>query len=174
MYANGYQRIPVCNWDAIGKGAGKRPSIDDWTQFVGVPGWNPAAANTGILTSGLRAIDVDVDDAVKADGIRRLILEHLGPGPIRFRSNSRRFLIPYRAMHGAPKKRTVELGNMPKGEKVEILGDGQQFVTHGIHDTGVPIEWLTASPCDIPRDELIAIRGIGQGPAHPGRRRGQI
>jgi hypothetical protein len=96
------------------------------------------ALNTGILCEGLRIVDVDVDDAAKAAEIERLAQQYLPPGAlIRRRSNSPRFALVYRAAEGAPRKRKIGIG----GRAVEVLGAGQQLVVHGVHSTGVLIEW---------------------------------
>src|SRR5262249_7122622 len=65
------------------------------------------ALNTGILCDGLRPIDIDIDEPSRADEVERLALSMLGPTPIRFRADSARRLLLYRAADGEPGKRTL-------------------------------------------------------------------
>ena len=62
------------------------------------------ALNTGILTDGLRAIDLDIDDKEIASRCRGIIVGRFGEAPIRMRRNSSRCLILYRAAVGEPPK----------------------------------------------------------------------
>ena len=64
------------------------------------------------------------------------------PGVVRFRANSPRLLLLYRAIEKQPRKR------MLKGEKgkIEILGHGQQFVAFGQHPDGAHYEWDAELP----------------------------
>lgn len=162
---NGYQPVPVYGPKARCTKPGKQPAGKNWQNASGLPEWNPNAPNTGILTRGLRAVDIDVDE-LDAAGILNLTLARLGPALIRVRSNSGRALLLYQAAEGEPSKRVIELDKKPPpapGErpphidKVEILGNGQQFVSHGIHETGAPLEWPASSPFDTPRAELTTI-----------------
>ena len=58
---------------------------------------------------------------------------------IRTRSNSARFLVVYR---GTGKKRVITTD----AGKVEILGQGNQFVAYGQHETGVDLDWFEDEP----------------------------
>ena len=150
LIKNDYQPVPV-----VGPvQGGKRPVGANWQHTVGMTDWRPDAPNTGILARGHRVIDNDVDDPIKAAAIDAMIAEDLGPAPIRQRANSPRTLRLYRAAVGAPGKRIVPLGGH---QKVEVLGNGQQFVVHGVHPSGARLEWRDASPFDTPRDELTAV-----------------
>lgn len=100
------------------------------------------ALNTGILSDGLRAIDIDVDDIDAARQCRALVLERFGEAPIRYRNNSPRCLILYRAESGTPSKVAI----VGKLGKVEALGRGQQFVAFGTHPSGADLEWFPDSP----------------------------
>lgn len=160
LFANGYQPVPVVGPDR----GGKASLVDGWRKITGVPPWSSKMPNTGINCSGLRVIDIDVDE-LDALGVRALIFERLGPAPMRTRENSSRAALFYRAAEGKPGKREVVLDKKPPprlGEKqhvdkVEVLGDGQQVVAYGTHETWVPLEWPDASPLDTPRDELTAV-----------------
>ena len=114
------------------------------------------ALNTGIRSDGLRPIDIDVDDPARADKIRELALRMLGAAPVRWRENSSRVLLLYRAAEGEPKKRTIMSKTFKsadgKFEKVEVLGRGQQFVAYGTHPTGVELRWEPEPPHRIFRE----------------------
>jgi hypothetical protein len=62
-----------------------------------------------------------------------------------------------------PKKLLLYRTDMPlseitvgqKGCQIEFLGQGQQFVAYGIHETtGKPYEWPTDTPVDTPVSDL--------------------
>lgn len=160
LWAMGYRPVAVYGLEARGSSPGKRPSGEDWTgrarrnppEAANVPPKNDAL-NTGILCDGLRAVDIDIDNAETADAVARLATDILGSAPIRFRSNSPRRLILYRAAEGEPPKRAV-LG--AKG-KVEILGRGQQFVAFGIHESSVEYCWNPPNFIDIHASNLNAV-----------------
>ncbi len=93
--------------------------------------------NTGLLCSGLRVIDVDVEDEKQAHEIEETAQRIIGSiGPKRYRDNSNKFAIVYRAKSGKPKKRLN--GN----RKVEVLGEGQQLIVDGLHPSNFPYVWL--------------------------------
>ena len=122
---NGFKLVAVKTGD-------KRPVANGWTAGQSVEELIPARLgehNTGILTAGMRAVDVDVDEPEKAAACERVVKAKLGSTITRFRSNSSRVLLLYRAAEGEPKK-TVVSGS---AGKVEVLGAGQHFVAHGIH-----------------------------------------
>jgi hypothetical protein len=86
----------------------------------------------------VRAIDIDVPDPAKADAIELLILNTLDGIvlPKRYRENSGKRLLGFR-FDGLMPKRVIPVD----GGIVEFLGDGQQFVASGSHDSGVPYLW---------------------------------
>jgi hypothetical protein len=168
---NGWAQVRVHSpWSrgARPESRGKQPVGRDWQVQKNDPELqNPRSwsANTGIRTAGLRLFDIDVDDPSTVDEIvaaiaqtARIDLEDL---MIRRRSNSPRVSILFRASEGTPKKRVLS-GRDKKGcpGKVEVLGDGQQFVAHGWHasclDGSARITWQS-SPADTPRDQVAAI-----------------
>jgi hypothetical protein len=113
----------------------------------------PHALNTGILADALRLIDLDVDDAGLAETVADLVFQMLGEAPTRFRRNSPRRCIAYRAARGEPPKRSI---TGPHG-KVEILGRGQQALAFGRHPSGAELEW-TEAPGAIGVSDLPAVR----------------
>ncbi len=133
ILAHGLQPIAVYT-------RGKRPFGSAWEQTRGAPPFVAAALSTGILCDGIRGIDGDIDDAESAATARRIVLDVLGPSTVvRTRPDSSRFLIVYR---GTGRKRVIKTD----AGKVEILGQGQQFVAYGVHPDGAPFEWLDDEP----------------------------
>ena len=100
------------------------------------------ALNTGILCDGLRALDVDVDDPEIAAAIQALAERQLGITVIRWRRNSSRVLMLYRAAEGEPPKRIL---SGTRG-KLEVLGRGHQFVAYGTHPSGAEYDWDPCGP----------------------------
>lgn len=160
LWSSGYRPVPVYSPEVGGSSPGKRPCGDDWT---GRARQNPPEAaisapkndrlNTGILGDGLRAADIDIDDAETAEAVAGLALRHLGGAPIRVRENSPRRLLLYRAAEGEPSKRII---SGPKG-KIEMLGRGQQFVAFGMHESGVEYRWNPPNFIDFHRESLNAV-----------------
>jgi predicted P-loop ATPase len=161
LWDAGFRPIPVFSWNH-GKPLerGKRPLAKAWTDdarkdppgclALDVVAW---ALNTGILCDTLRPFDFDIDDPDLVARCRAVVFQRLGEAPLRYRANSPRCLALYRAAAGAPPKLTLagKLG------KVEVLGEGQQFVAHGIHHTNSSLLWTPAPPWEFARDSLPAV-----------------
>jgi len=103
-----------------------------------------------MLTTGLRAFDIDIDDPATVAEIVPLISRQSGVRledlMIRRRPNSPRVSILFSAAEGAPKKRVLVGRDKKDGPaKIEVLGDGQQFVVDGWHpsrpDGSARITW---------------------------------
>jgi hypothetical protein len=155
---NGYLAIPLI---------GKIPPMKSWQLLTSInadmlrlwmQAW-PAARNIGCLCRYMPTIDVDIFDADAATAVediisaefceRGAILVRIGKAPKRaiiFKVDQqpyRKITVPLVSPHGA------------KGEKVELLCDGQQVVVDGIHpDTGAAYRWFGGTPLDVPRAEL--------------------
>ncbi len=119
----------------VGKGWQERPKGAEPSAVTHPPMEN--ALNTGILCNGLRAIDIDIDCLETAEKVTVLTRSILGGAPVRYRTDSPRRLMLFRAATGEPRKLLI---SGLRG-KVEILGRGQQFVAFGIHPNGSPYEW---------------------------------
>jgi RecA-family ATPase len=143
---NGWQPIPVQTGQ-------KRPDGFRWQATKGLlPPAGPRSKNTGILATGLRAIDVDIDDPTAASTVEMTILNIAGETPlVRVRDGSVRVLMVYRAPDGTTPDKATKI--LPVG-RVEILGRGQQFVAYGQHPDGDEYQWRGPAPDTIPRSEV--------------------
>jgi P4 family phage/plasmid primase-like protien len=133
---------------------GKIPRLLGWQKLCAgpddVPLWEsalPTHRNTGVLTARTPAMDIDIRDADAADAVEELLRERFGSrGNLLVRYGQRpKRAIPFRTE--VPfKKIFVDLVapdaiKDPK-PRIEALGDGQQFIVHGIHpDTRQPYAW---------------------------------
>lgn len=166
LWEAGFRPVPVFNHDAQVDAPGKQPLGKAWQAdarkdppFCAI---NPAVAhalNTGILCDGLRPIDIDIDDHDLAIRCRALVTARLGEAPVRYRANSSRCTILYRAADGEPTKLSLS-GDSHTTEnscKIEVLGRGQQFVALGIHHTGTDLEWFPDTPGHEERAGLPAV-----------------
>lgn len=97
----------------------------------------------------VRAIDVDVTDPALADQVWRLI-QAASPGiswPRRTRSNSSKFLLPFK-LAGEYSKGVLKLADSK--HIIEFLANGQQWVCAGPHESGARYEWEGGLPNEIP------------------------
>lgn len=141
---NGYEVIPIV------PGA-KRPRGEKWQKYDGSPegvedylaqGWGDHGV--GIKSRRTPGVDVDILDEAVNEEIKEIVREVCGESPLQRVGLYPKVLWAYRADNPFPKVDTGEWFD-PEGRKakVEILGDGQQFVAAHIHpDTGKPYQWL--------------------------------
>src|SRR4051794_7622898 len=181
--ANGYPPVPVLRPDAPGtverngkvvrKSPGKEPHNALWARkerdVYGatdrtVEGWARLRdiadhPGLGLACGRAAAADVDVYDPELADAIEALAIEHLGTTPLRRVGQPPKRLLVYQVEDGPlPKAQTPELLKGDLKAKVEVLGQGQQFVAFGVHPaTGLPFAWNGATPETVPLDELPAV-----------------
>jgi hypothetical protein len=141
---------------------GKHPQGDGWEKrarqdppFAVEAAVNPKGMNTGYLGDGLSPIDGDIDIPETAALIRALAIKHFGPTIVRWRAGSSRFLLLYRAATGEPHKTSIS----GKLGKIEVLGHGNQFIAHGVHESGARLQWTPESPTEVPLEQLPAITG---------------
>lgn len=159
LRAAGYDPIPV---------KGKAPGITGWQKFVGttdkiIEGWEkrPDEKSTGLLTERMPTLDIDIKDDKAATAVETLLIERFrdsGSVMTRFGNAPKRAIV-FRADKPF-KKITANLiaPDGSPGEKLELLGKGQQVVAFGIHpDTGKPYQWIAGEPGKVARDELPAI-----------------
>lgn len=177
LWDAGFRPVAVLSHDAEGQlhdgtigvlpSAGKAPVAGDWTgearQVPPLDATRPASSrtrNTGLLCDRLRAIDLDVDDEDHARALHALAATMLGHAPMRWRHNSPRVLLLYRAAEGSPGKVIREGKDHSKEQscRIEVLGHGQQFVAFGTHKSGADLEWWDdAAPGQFKRDDLTAV-----------------
>jgi len=165
LHARGFPIIPD---------RGKRPPMDEWQKTRTNPAeiklWARVyqdATNTGVLTRHFPVIDIDILNPEASEALEHLVRARFEDhGMI----SARIGLWPKRAFmfhtdKPFPKQTLKLIAPNGKGEKIEILGDGEQLVIHGIHDgTGKPYSWSSGTPwadiavADLPLlDEATAI-----------------
>lgn len=158
LVENGYRIIPI-------HGGKKGPVLPDWQKTKATVGlvrrWasgNYSDGNIGILTSATPAVDLDIYDVSMAEEMEAWCLENLGTAPVRVGRAPKRLLV-YRT--DTPFKKMMAEFFDPRGtkHKVEILGDGQQFVAYGIHpDTQQPFTWTSLDePTDTDVESLTLL-----------------
>lgn len=122
---------------------GKRPKNNGWQAG------NTAAErltvepgdNIGLVCGfdGLVALDFDISNPELVEHI--LALPELQSVPVRI-GRAPRCLMPFRSELPVP-SRDWNYEGLPKGDKVQIIAKGRQFIAWGIHpDTGQPYTWL--------------------------------
>lgn len=135
------------------KQIGKVPSLYNKNrQITGISEWTQKQATSKeierwsqepdygicIQTRRIRALDIDVSDRDKVSDIVEFIggeLNWLGL-PLRSRSNSSKCLLAFEMLGEFP-KRVMKV----EGGIIEFLANGQQFIAHGTHPSGVRYEW---------------------------------
>jgi hypothetical protein len=159
----GYTVLPI-------KPGSKRPDIKDWprhaTTAANVVAWysnGRAQHGVGINARNTPAIDVDVLDPEVAQAMSDAI-DQVFPGvALMTRTGlAPKFLIPFRSDEPFRKLVSQTYTDGKRDHKVEILGDGQQFVAYAVHpDTGRPYVWFDGVSAEgireVRRDELPAL-----------------
>jgi hypothetical protein len=163
LEANGLQPIPISLPHPSDPDLGKKPpgTLEAWSRATLVATRLPryAGCGTGILTATTPAVDIDARHAELADAIDRMVFKHIGDAPVRYGQAPKRLRV-YRTAEPFTKLSTAGYrlpGDEPgaKTHKVEILGDGQQFVAYGMHPaTGRPYAWPDDNLLDLERDDL--------------------
>ena len=142
---------------------GKRPSLGEWQKMIGVAEhevrrWQrayPSAENTAILTARTPTFDIDIYDPNAAQAVEELVRNHFEEkGTILGRMGLwPKRAIPFRC--DAPFAKISVTFEGEKGERLEFLGNGQQFVAHGIHpDTLEPYQWDGGELGEVARSDL--------------------
>lgn len=140
----GYTVLPI-------KPGSKRPDIKDWprhaTTGADVVKWysnGRAQHGVGINARNTPAIDVDVLDPEVAQAMSDAI-DQIFPGvSLMTRTGlAPKFLIPFRSDEPFRKLSSQTYTDGKNDHKVEILGDGQQFVAYAVHpETKRAYEWF--------------------------------
>jgi hypothetical protein len=128
----------------------KRPDLKNWphhaTAADDVRAWysnGRAGHGVGINARNTPAIDVDVMDREIADAMSDAI-DRIFPGVALLTRTglAPKFLIPFRSDEPFRKITSSVYTDGTNEHKVEILGDGQQWVAYHVHpDTGKPYAW---------------------------------
>jgi Protein of unknown function (DUF3987)/Bifunctional DNA primase/polymerase, N-terminal len=144
---------------------GKTIKIENWPNIVAteadIDAWfsrYPDAMNTGLLTRITPAIDLDVYDPGVAEELEAILFDMIGEGRtlVRFGRPPKRAVL-FRTDRPFGKIRTPVFTSPGSGKEnfVEVLGDGQQIIVHGIHpETGKDYSWHGGEPGDVTRSEL--------------------
>ena len=112
--------------------------IDIWSRWPGV--------GIGILTGEVVAVDIDILDENVAIEIGNVFQDALGKTDLIRIGKSPKALYLYR---------TAEPFQKISLHPIEVLGQGQQFVSYAIHpDTGKPYTWPFSAPHETPVDKL--------------------
>jgi hypothetical protein len=144
---------------------GKTIKIENWPNIVAteadIDTWfsrYPDAINTGLLTRTTPAIDLDVYDSEVAEELEATLFDMIGEGRtlVRFGKPPKRAVL-FRADTPFAKIRTPVFTSPGSNKEnfVEVLGDGQQIIVHGIHpETGKDYSWHGGEPGDVTRADL--------------------
>lgn len=128
--------------------------LDRWERYC-----SHGVTATGLRTGRLVATDIDLLDPDMAEAVGDTLQGVLGLSEFR-REGRKGFVLVYRNSEEPLAKITVS-GLRPgqeKREKVEILGEGQQFVAFGPHaETGIDYHWPDRSPAEVDFEELPAV-----------------
>jgi len=164
---HGYNIIPI-------KEGGKRPGLSKWQKIQAneqlLGRWlsnGYANGGVGILTSNTPAVDLDVLDEDLVEMLVKWCEKHIGATVQRVGYAPKKLLV-YRTDTPFKKIQSRSYDDfMGEQNKVEVLGDGQQFVAYSIHpNTKKPYEWVTEDDLamtsweDLPvmtRDHAIAL-----------------
>ena len=140
-YSNG-RWWPMKDWQFLALTKTPEPLIENiWSNWPG--------CGIGIACGGqsrLIGVDIDILDAEIAGAVRRKFEELLGETPLVRVGQAPKTLLVYR---------TTEPMRKITMTPIEVLGEGNQFVSHGIHPkTGLPYQWPNENPIDTPVDAL--------------------
>jgi hypothetical protein len=157
---NGYAVIPIIPGE-------KRPYGKKWQTYdgteEGVEDWlasGKGSFGVGIKTKDCPAVDIDVHEPEVVERLKAMVFSKVGKTLQRV-GLPPKTLLPYQTDVPFPKVDTgFWLDDKGRTVKVEILGDGQQFVAAHVHpDTGKPYQWLDGkSVLNTPLSDLPILR----------------
>lgn len=150
LSSNGYEVVPI-------RGGKKYPVGNNWGS-VDHAGTNHKGCGIGIKTRSTVGVDLDIRDQYIAEIMTDYVIKHVGQSPVRI-GMAPKCLLPFRCEEPFSKissKKYVDKNGVQ--HQVEILGNGQQFVAHNIHqDTGEPYSWHSGDLTAISRENLPLI-----------------
>ena len=144
---------------------GKTINITDWPNIIAteadIDGWftcYPDAMNTGLLTRTTPAVDLDIYDPAVAEELELILFDMIGDGQtlVRFGQPPKRAVL-FQTDKPFKKIRTPVFTSPGSNKEnfVEVLGDGQQIIVHGVHpETGKDYSWHGGEPGDVARADL--------------------
>lgn len=140
---NGYEVIHVSY-------AKKGPTYKGWERIATDPntvkrwiGEGKGQCNVGIRTKHTPAVDIDILDAELSAEINAWCQQNIGFAPTRVGRAPKQLLVYY-AKRPFTKRVITVISPEKVKQKVEILGDGQQFIAYGVHeDTKKPYKWTS-------------------------------
>ena len=147
LITNGYQVVPL----PIGS---KGPRVPDWRNLrLSGATFHKFAQNhnedgIGIVTARTPAVDIDSMYAPIVEAMKTWCFDNIGEAPVRV-GKAPKALLLYSTSKPFPKVlSSMWLAPNDSKHRLEVLGDGQQFVAWHIHpETGRPYEWIsTDSP----------------------------
>lgn len=147
-----------------GKAPGIRRSDGLWVGYSFLSGpssredvrtWDSWGANVGLLGTRFPGLDIDCDDAFLAGVAVEAATEVLGEAPVRLSREPRRLLV-YRAEEPMAKMK-ARIRYRGEDHFVELLGQGQQYLIHGKHQSGSEYGWETDPAWEWREDDLPAI-----------------
>ena len=143
---NGYLIVPIVKGS---KAPGLHKPAKGWSKIKSTPAkleeWlskGGAENGVGVLSSRSPGVDMDCQDAELVNQLREFVVDRLGETIERVGLPPKTLLV-YRADTQFPKvNSSVFVDNMGRTAKLEVLGDGQQFVALHVHpDTKRPYRW---------------------------------
>ena len=167
-YLEKYGKITLDNGYAICfiRPGEKRPFGKEWEETLHGPKRIAAAIRkgrggfgVGIKTKGTPGVDIDCYDRDIVDHMREFTIELLGETIERVGQPPKTLLV-YRAEKPFRKVQSTRYeDDEGRSVKLEVLGDGQQFVAFHVHpDTGEPYRWKDKrAPHNVSADELPTI-----------------
>jgi len=154
----GYRPVPI-------KPGFKAPLLDDWQAGYPPDHYLPRCATwgIGILTATCPAVDLDIRDRALVRVLIELAGEMLGPSPFRVGAPPK-VLLPFSIAEpfdkitgrswALPGDDWTAPGYAP--HRIEILGDGQQFVAYACHPRGTFYRWRRGIPLvDLPEIDQV-------------------
>jgi hypothetical protein len=152
----GYPIIPIRR----GK---KHPGFDGWEKTKAsvktLERWlshDHADSGVGILAANVPGVDLDIYEEDLALQMERFVINLVDLAPVRVGQAPKRLLMFRTDIPFSKVTSKIFIDHAGNHSRVEILGDGQQFVAFHIHpDTGRPYQWLHGDgPHVTPYDEL--------------------
>jgi len=153
---NGYNIVPIQRgkkapgFDGWQKSRSTKAQLKDWLEH------GHKNSGVGVITKHTPAIDIDVYDEDVSKKLGQWVIDNIADAPMRIGMPPKRLFVfrcdePFRKITSS--KYADEWG---QEHRIEILGDGQQFVAYHIHpETKRPYLWPDFNgPTDTPADKL--------------------